>query len=143
MNKIPPEKKGIARLWAALFYSINGLKFAVTKETAFLQETCIYIVLLIVLYFLPLSITFKCILLFANTLVLLVELLNSAIESIVDMTSPEYHDLARRAKDLSSAAVLISIVLAIAVALRGRSCDEGGLKRGKTSRPCPYNKPSF
>ena len=113
MNRIPPKKKGIARLLAAFLYSINGLKFAITRETAFLQETCIYVVLLVVLYFLPLSITFKCILFFANTLVLLVELLNSAIESAVDMTSHEYNELAKRAKDLGSAAVLISIVLAI------------------------------
>lgn len=115
MNKISPKKKGIARLWAALLYSLNGLKFAISKETAFQQEICIYIVLLVVLYFLPLSITFKCILLFANTLVLLVELLNSAIEAVVDMTSHEYNELARRAKDLGSAAVLVSLVLAIAL----------------------------
>ena len=113
MNRIPPQKKGIARLWAALLYSLNGLKYAVTRETAFMQETCIYVVLLIVLYFLPLSITFKCMLFFANTLVLLVELLNSAIESAVDMASPGYNDLAKRAKDLGSAAVLVSIILAV------------------------------
>jgi diacylglycerol kinase (ATP) len=115
MNRIPPQKKGIARLWAALLYSLNGLKFAVTKETAFRQETCIYLVLLVVLYFLPLSIMFKCILFSANTLVLLIELLNSAIESAVDMASPEYNELAKRAKDLGSAAVFISIILAVAL----------------------------
>jgi diacylglycerol kinase (ATP) len=62
---------------------------------------------------LPLSVTFKCILFFANTIVLLVELLNSAIESIVDMTSPEYHILAKRAKDSGSAAGLISIIITV------------------------------
>jgi len=113
MDKIPEKKKGAARIWAAFFYSLNGLRFAITNETAFLQEICIYVVLLIILYFLPLSITFKCILFSANTLVLLVELLNSAIESIVDMTTREYHILAKRAKDLGSAAVLISMIIAI------------------------------
>jgi len=113
MNQIPSQKKGIARLWAALLYSLNGLKYAVTRETAFMQETCIYVVLLVVLYYMPLSITFKCMLFFANTLVLLVELLNSSIESAVDMASPEYNDLAKRAKDLGSAAVLVSIILAV------------------------------
>ena len=103
----------MARIWAALFYSLDGLRFAITHETAFMQETCIYIVFLIVLYFLPVSLTFKCVLLTANTIVLLVELLNSAIESIVDMVSPEYNILAKRAKDLGSAAVLLSIVLAV------------------------------
>ncbi len=113
MDNKPEREKGVVRIWAAFFYSLNGLQFAITNEIAFLQETCIYVVLLIILYFLPLSITFKCILFFANTIVLLVELLNSAIESIVDMTSFEYHILAKRAKDLGSAAVLISIIAAI------------------------------
>ena len=112
MDNIPEKKKGVERIWAAFFYSLNGLKFAITNETAFLQETCFYIVLLITLYFLPLSLTFKCILFFANTIVLLVELLNSAIESIVDMTSPDYNIHAKRAKDLGSAAVLLSIITA-------------------------------
>jgi len=49
----------------------------------------------------------------ATTVVLVVELLNSAIESVVDIASPEYHVLAKRAKDLGSAAVLLSIVLAV------------------------------
>lgn len=113
MNKIPAAKRGLARIWAALFYSLNGLRFAITNETAFMQEVSIYVVLLIVLYFMPLSVIFKCILLFSNTIVLLVELLNSAIESVVDMASPGYNLLAKRAKDLSSAAVLISIALSI------------------------------
>jgi diacylglycerol kinase (ATP) len=115
MNKKPAGKKGAARIWAAFFYSLDGLRFAVTRETAFMQEACIYVVLLIVLSFLPVSLMFKCVLLSANTIVLLVELLNSAIESIVDMTAPEYNILAKRAKDLGSAAVLLSIVLAIAL----------------------------
>ena len=115
MDKKPVDKKGIDRIWAAFIYSLNGLRFAITNETAFIQEASIYVVLLVILYFLPISITFKCILLLANTIVLIVELLNSAIESIVDMISPEYNDLAKQAKDLGSAAVLISIMIAIAL----------------------------
>ncbi len=109
----PHSKKGLVRIWFAFLYSLNGLRFALTRETAFQQEACIYLILLVILFFLPLSILFKCVLFFANTLVLVVELLNSAIESIVDMTSPDYHDFAKRAKDLGSAAVLMSITLAI------------------------------
>ena len=107
------SKKGLNRIWFAFLYSLSGLRFAITRETAFLQETGVYLILLVILYFLPLSIVFKCVLFFANTLVLIVEILNSAIESIVDMTSPDYHDFAKRAKDLGSAAVLISITLAV------------------------------
>ena len=115
MGKKPAGKKGIDRIVAAFFYSLNGLRFAITHETAFIQEVSIYGILLVILFFLPISITFKCILLLGNTIVLIVELLNSAIESIVDMTSPEYNVRAKQAKDLGSAAVLISIMLAIAL----------------------------
>ena len=113
MNKKPATKKGFIRIWNAFVYSLNGLRFAITQETSFKQEICIYIILLFVLFFLPLSFIFKCLLFFANTIVLIVEIINSAIESIVDMTSPDYHDLAGKGKDLGSAAVFISMVLAI------------------------------
>ena len=113
MDRKPTAKTGIARIWAAFFYSLNGLRFAIRNEAAFRQETCIIVVLLVVLLFLPLSFLWKGVLFFASIVVIIVELLNSAIESVVDMTSPEYHILAKRAKDLGSAAVLISIVLAI------------------------------
>ena len=113
MDRKPTAKTGIARIWAAFFYSLNGLRFAIRNEAAFRQETCIIVVLLIVLLFLPLSFLWKGLLFFASIVIIIVELLNSAIESVVDMTSPEYHILAKRAKDLGSAAVLISIVLAI------------------------------
>ena len=87
--------------------------FAIKNEVAFRQEVGVFVVLLIVLFFLPISILFKCILLLANTIVLIVELINSAIESIVDIASPDYHVLAKHAKDLGSAAVLISLILTI------------------------------
>jgi diacylglycerol kinase (ATP) len=113
MNRKRTTKTGIARIWAAFFYSLNGLRFAISNETAFRQETFIAVVLLVVLLFLPLSLFWKGLLFFATTSALVIELLNSAIESVVDIASPEYHDLAKRAKDLGSAAVLVSIVIAI------------------------------
>jgi diacylglycerol kinase (ATP) len=113
MNRKPTTKTGIARIWSAFLFSLNGLRFAISNETAFRQETCIAVVLLVALGFLPLSLIWKGLLFFATTSVLIVELLNSAIESVVDIASPEYHDLAKRAKDLGSAAVLVSIVIAI------------------------------
>ena len=113
MNRKRMTKTGIARIWAAFFYSLNGLRFAISNEAAFRQEICILVVVLVVLGFLPLSLFWKGLLFFGTTSVLVVELLNSAIESVVDIASPEYHDLAKRAKDLGSAAVLVSIVLAI------------------------------
>jgi diacylglycerol kinase (ATP) len=113
MNHVPSKKTGLARLWAAFFNSFNGLRFAAKNEEAFRQEIVLYALLLILLFFLPISLRFKTILLVANTIVLLVELINSAIEAIVDMVSPEYNELAKHAKDLGSAAVLISLILAI------------------------------
>jgi diacylglycerol kinase (ATP) len=113
MNRKLMTKTGIARVWAAFFYSLNGLRFAISNEAAFRQEAIIVVVLLVVLLFLPLSLFWKGLLFFATTSVLVVELLNSAIESVVDLASSEYHDLAKRAKDLGSAAVFVSIVFAI------------------------------
>ena len=113
MNRKLTTKTGIARIWAAFFYSLNGLRLAISNEAAFRQEACIVVVLLVALLFLPVSLFWKGLLFFATTSVLVVELLNSAIESVVDIASPEYHDLAKRAKDLGSAAVLVSIVFAI------------------------------
>lgn len=109
----PRHRTGLTRIWFATIYSLNGLRVAFTREAAFRQETCIYVPLMIVLCFMPLSTVFKCILFLASTLVLVVEVVNSAIESIVDMASPEYSDLAKRAKDLGSGAVFISILLAV------------------------------
>jgi len=113
MDRKPPVKTGIVRIWAAFFYSLNGLRHAISNETAFQQEAFIVVIASAALFFLPLSFAWKGLLLFATAAVLVVELLNSAIESVVDMASPKYHLLAKRAKDLGSAAVLVSIVVAV------------------------------
>ena len=113
MNHVPSKKTGLSRVWAAFLNSLNGFRFAVKNEEAFRQEVVLYVLLLVLLFFLPIPILFKAILLIANTIVLLIELINSAIEAIVDMVSPEYNELAKYAKDLGSAAVLVSLILAI------------------------------
>jgi len=112
MKKKPPAKSGVARIWAALFYSLDGLGLAFKNEAAFRQEVVLCLVLGTVLLFLPISMLFKALLFFATIQVLIVELLNSAIESVVDLAAPEFHELAKRAKDMGSAAVLISLLLA-------------------------------
>ena len=110
-NCKPPRKTGIARILAAFSYSLDGLRSTLATEAAFRQEGCLVAVFLIVLIFLPLSHEWKGLLFFATATVLVVELLNSAIESVVDLASPDYHLLAKRAKDIGSAAVLVSIGL--------------------------------
>lgn len=112
-NCKPPRKTGIARIHAAFSYSLDGLRSTLATEAAFRQEGYLVAVCLILLTFLPLSHEWKGLLFFATTAVLVVELLNSAIESVVDLASPDYHHLAKRAKDIGSAAVLVSIALVV------------------------------
>lgn len=109
------NKQGLTRIIAALFYSADGLRASFEHESAFRQELCLFILLLPALYFVPVSLSFKSLLLAVNSLVLIVELLNSAIESVVDLVSPEYHILAKRAKDMGSAAVMLSTLLAVSL----------------------------
>lgn len=113
MSQIPDRKTGLSRIWAAFFYSLDGFRYALTHEAAFIQEAIIFVVAVIALVFLPFSLPWKALLLFATAAVLIVELLNSAVEALVDLASPGYHELAKRTKDLGSAAVLLSIVIAI------------------------------
>jgi diacylglycerol kinase (ATP) len=120
-----PTKKGLSRLLAACGYSISGLYAFYRNETAFRQEALLFAVLLPVLLILPVSGVMKALLLLVNALVLIVELLNSALEAIVDKVSPEFDELARRAKDMGSAAVLLCLLVAAATwatALAGVFC---------------------
>lgn len=109
----PERKKGLARILAAFFYSLNGLRHAITRESAFIQEVAVFAVASLVLLWLPLSLLWKGLLLTATAFVLIVELLNTAVEATVDLASPDYHELAKCAKDIGSAAVLLSIVVAV------------------------------
>ena len=109
----PARKTGLARILAAFSYSLAGLRSTFSTEAAFRQESCLVVVCLLVLIFLPLSPEWKGLLFFATTSVLVVELINSAIEAVVDLASPDYHIMAKRAKDIGSAAVLVCILLTV------------------------------
>lgn len=106
------NKRGLSRIFAAFFYSLAGIRSGFSHEEAFRQEVLLFLLLLPGLYLIPVSPEFKALLFAANCLVLITELLNSAIESVVDLVSPEYNIYAKRAKDMGSAAVLLSIALA-------------------------------
>ena len=108
-------KTGLKRVWNALFYSIDGLVSAWRHESAFRQELMLAAVLLPVALLLPATWTQKAILCATIALVLIVELLNSAVEATIDRFGPEQHALSGRAKDIGSAAVLLSISLAALV----------------------------
>jgi diacylglycerol kinase (ATP) len=109
------DNRGVMRAWRALGYSLAGLRAAWRYESAFRQE------LLVALIVIPLGLWLgqggveKALLAGSWVLVLIVELLNSAIEAVVDRIGAERHKLAGRAKDLGSAAVLFTILLAILI----------------------------
>ncbi len=107
----PSPKKGIQRIWSAFFYSLDGLKFALFNEAAFRQELCLLMLAMVVLFFWQIPFLGKCVLFISTANIVVVEIVNSAIEAVVDMVSPEFHVLAKHAKDLGSAAVLVSIVI--------------------------------
>jgi len=103
-------KTGLRRIWNALFYSFAGLKAAYRHEDAFRQEVWLAMVLIPLALFLPASGVGKALMIASVLVVLIVELLNSAVEATVDRVSLEHHRLAKRAKDIGSAAVLFSLV---------------------------------
>ena len=107
------DKRGFQRLLAATKYSKEGILSAWTTEEAFRQEMVLYCILLPVIFLMPTSINLKILLFLANSIVIITELLNSAIESIVDLVSPDYNIFAKRAKDMGSAAVLFSLVISV------------------------------
>ncbi|MFM7668980.1 MAG: diacylglycerol kinase [Betaproteobacteria bacterium] len=108
------SKSGIKRVFSAFFYSIDGFRAAWRYEHAFRQELMIAIPGVILALLLPVSRLEKMALIASLVLVLIVELLNSAIEAVVDRVSLDRHSLSKNAKDLGSAAVMLSFALALA-----------------------------
>jgi diacylglycerol kinase (ATP) len=109
------SQSGIQRIAKAWTYSWQGLRAAWQHEHAFRQELFLFLPLALVAFLLPVSAWERLWLLIPMGWVLVVELLNSAIEAVVDLVSPEFHELAKRAKDLGSAAVLLSLLMLAAV----------------------------
>lgn len=103
-------KTGLRRLLNAFGYSMAGIKAAYKNEDAFRQEVLMAIVMIPLAFYLGETGLEKAIMIASVLLVIIVELLNSSIEATVDRISLENHNLAKRAKDIGSAAVLISLV---------------------------------
>ena len=106
-------KTGLRRLINATRYSAQGFKAAWKTEDAFRQESVLAVILIPVAVLLPVSLVYKLLLIGSVILVLIVEVLNSAIEAVVDRFGGEIHPLSGKAKDLGSAAVLLALTLAI------------------------------
>lgn len=108
-------KTGLRRVWNAFGYSLAGLSAAYRHEYAFRQEVWLALVLIPLALFLPASNIGKALMIGSVLLVLIVELLNSAIEAAVDRVSLENHHLAARAKDIGSAAVMVSLLNVVVI----------------------------
>ncbi|HYD60756.1 MAG TPA: diacylglycerol kinase [Noviherbaspirillum sp.] len=106
------SKSGVKRIYAAFLYSMQGFRMAWKSEHAFRQELMLVIPGVIVALLLPVSPLEKIALIAVLVLVLIVELINSAIEAVVDRISFERHPLSKNAKDFGSAAVFLALSLA-------------------------------
>ncbi|MFM9914083.1 MAG: diacylglycerol kinase [Methylophilaceae bacterium] len=103
-------KTGIRRLINAFNYSCAGLKTAYKNEDAFRQEVLLAAMLIPLAIYLEVSTVERILMIGSVLLLIIVELLNSAVEATVDRISLDHHKLAARAKDIGSAAVLMSLV---------------------------------
>jgi diacylglycerol kinase (ATP) len=110
-----PGNTGFRRIVNATFYSVAGLRAAWRNEAAFRQECVGVVVLIPIAVWLGQDAVQRALLLSSCVLVLIVELLNTAIEFVVDRVGTDHHELSGRAKDLGSAAVFASIALAMLV----------------------------
>jgi len=108
-------KQGLRRLINALGYSRDGLAAAWRHEAAFREEVLLAAIAIPLGLWLGHGGIEKALLIGCILLVLVVELLNSAVEAVVDRVSDEHHELSKRAKDIGSAAVLLTLLLAAAV----------------------------
>ncbi|ULH03727.1 diacylglycerol kinase [Aeromonas caviae] len=118
-----PGATGITRIINATGYSMKGLKSAWINEAAFRQELLLILLLMPLAFWIGDSLNEILLLVCISWLVVIVEVLNSAVEAVVDRIGSEYHELSGRAKDLGSAAVFIALALNALVwgALVGRN----------------------
>ncbi len=109
------KNSGIKRLYLALGYSLQGLSTAYRNEAAFRQELWVGIPAILVAFFLPLSWPWRISLIVSVLAILIIELLNSAIEAVVDRISTDLHPLSKNAKDFGSAAVFLTMLISALV----------------------------
>ena len=101
---------GLRRIWNAIGYSLSGLRAAYRNEDAFRQECLLAATLIPIALWLPVPGIDKALMIASVLFVLVVELLNSAVEAVIDRISLDNHRLSKRAKDIGSAAVLIALI---------------------------------
>ncbi|MBI5430186.1 MAG: diacylglycerol kinase [Nitrosomonadales bacterium] len=109
------HRPGLTHAWRATGIALQGLRAAWQHEDAFRQEVVVAVIAVPAALLLPVTSLGKILMIASLILLLIVELLNSALEAAVDHTSLERHPLAKRAKDIASAAVFLSIVNVVVV----------------------------
>lgn len=110
-----PGKTGLTRIIHAYGYSMQGIRAALKHEAAFRQEMLLAIILIPLAFFITQDTVKLALLISTPLLVLVVEILNSAIEAVVDRFGEEHHELSGRAKDMGSAAVFFSLLIVAVV----------------------------
>ena len=110
-----PGRTGVIRIYYAAGYSLSGIKQCWQHEAAFRQELMFCLLLLPLSFYVTSNLAETALLIMSLFAVLLMELVNSAIEAVVDRIGPEHHELSGRAKDIGSAAVLFSLLLVFVV----------------------------
>ena len=113
-HPVPRPSIGPGRLVGALRYSLAGFRHAALTEAAFRQELVAFAVLLPLAVALPVPVLERLALVLSMLLVMAVELLNTAIETTIDLVSADHHPLAGQAKDLGSAAVFVALAMSAA-----------------------------
>ncbi|MYM35351.1 diacylglycerol kinase [Duganella sp. FT50W] len=108
------SKSGLKRIFTAFLYSLDGFRAAWRNEHAFRQEVGLFVAGAVIALLLKVSAFEKLVLIGVLVLILIVELINSSIEAVVDRVSLERHPLSKNAKDFGSAAVLLTCLLAVA-----------------------------
>lgn len=111
VQPVPPKKKGLARLLAAAGYSVAGLRSAYASEEAFRLEVLTLLVAVPLALWLGEGALERVLLIGSVLLLLIVELLNTAVEAVVNRVGLEFHELSRQAKDIGSAAVFVCMAL--------------------------------
>jgi diacylglycerol kinase (ATP) len=112
---VPPKHTGWRRLRNAFFFSIDGLKACYASEEAFRQEVWMASIMIPLALLLPVSVLGTALMLASVLFVLIVEVLNTAVEVVVDRISMDHHVLSKQAKDMGSAAVLLSLLTVLIV----------------------------
>lgn len=107
------EAKGLRRITSAFRFSMQGLRSCYQSEVAFKQEIWLTIILIPIVFFIKDSAIDRVLLITPIFIVLITEILNSAIETVVDRVGDEYHVLSGQAKDMGSAAVWLSLMLLV------------------------------